>query len=349
MPKKKQIDYASLYTLRKDGLYMGYWKDERGNRHAVYDRDAENLYKKIQEKENAPAIPITFNVIAESWERVHTERVGFKTMEAYNAPLRRLKERYGDLLANKVTPQMILAYLSELAKQGYARRSVQMYRDILNMIYNAAIVEGVVSENPCNAISLPRNLPTSKRQLPSDNAINAIKTNTNHPFALFALICLYSGLRRGEVLALRYEDIDRENRVIHVTKSVEFIGNNPHIKPPKTESGIRDAVLLKALASYIPQKGKGYIFKREDGKPLTKTQYRKRWLSYCKYIGYDITAHQLRHGFATILYEAGIPDKDAQELLGHSNITVTRNVYTHIRQSRRDQTTDKLDIFLNNA
>ena len=80
--------------------------------------------------------------------------------------------------------------------------------------------------------------------------------------------------------------------------------------------------------------------------PLTKTQYRKRWEKYCKSIGHQLTAHQLRHGFATILYEAGIPDKDAQELLGHSSITVTRDVYTHIRNSRRTDTAAKLEAFI---
>lgn len=172
-----------------------------------------------------------------------------------------------------------------------------------------------------------------------------MKNGADAPFGLFALICLYAGLRRGEALALRYEDIDREQGVIHVTKAVEFVGNNPHIKPPKTAAGYRDAVLLDALSSAIPD-GTGLIFCRDDGSPLTKTQYRKRWLKYCDAIGFEITAHQLRHGFATILYEAGIPDKDAQELMGHSSIAITRDVYTHIRQSRRSDTASRLNKFV---
>ena len=203
---------------------------------------------------------------------------------------------------------------------------------------------GTISVNPCAAVSMPRNLPTSRRELPEDAAIAAVKA-ADGPFSLFAKICLYAGLRRGEVLALRYEDIDRAHGVIHVGKAVEYVGNNPHLKAPKTAAGNRDAILLDVLAKEIP-KGKGLIFRRDDGGPLTKTQFRKRWIAYCREIGYDITAHQLRHGFATILYEAGIPDKDAQELLGHSSITVTRNIYTHIRQSRRAETAAKLNAFV---
>lgn len=341
----KKIDYASMFTLRKDGRYMGYWHEPDGRRHAIYDKDAETLYFKIQEKENPTTGPVLFQQIADAWARMHWERVGFKTAEAYTAPLRRLIGRYGSEIASEISAQDIYAYLSELGKEGYARRSVQMHRDILNMIFNEAIVSGILTVNPCAAVSMPRNLASKKRELPDDAAVEAVKAGLDQPFGLFALICLYAGLRRGETLALCYEDVDRPHGVIHITKAVEFVGNNPHLKTPKTAAGIRDAVLLDVLADAIPE-GKGLIFCRDDGGLLTKTQYRRRWLAYCRAIGHDITAHQLRHGFATILYEAGIPDKDAQELLGHSSITVTRNVYTHIRQSRRQETANRLNEFV---
>lgn len=338
-----KTNYAKLYTRRSDGRYMGYWHDADGIRHAIYDRDPEKLYKKIQEKE-APAA-VVFKSAAEAWEREHRERISYKTAEAYSAPLRRLISRYGPLELSSITAQMLQAYLNELGKQGYSRRSVQMHKDILNMIFNHAIVNGKLAVNPCAAVSMPRNLESSARELPDDTALDAVKHGGDAPFGLFALVCLYAGLRRGEALALRYEDIDRKNGVIHVTKAVEFIGNSPQIKTPKTAAGYRDAVLLDVLAEQIP-KGTGYIFCREDGGLLTKIQYRKRWIAYCDTIGHEITAHQLRHGFATILYEAGIADKDAQELLGHASITTTRNIYTHIRQSRRIETAQKLNDFV---
>lgn len=336
----KKINYAALFTRRADGRYVASFT-ENGKRRYVYDRDPENLWHKLNDPVEEK--PLLFRDLAEDWERKHRERVSFKTAEAYAAPLRRLVDRFGD--EPEVSAQSIYAYLAELGKQGYSRRSVQMHRDVLNMIYNNAIVSGMEKNNPVAAVSLPRNLPTGKRELPEDAALAAVKGGRSAPFGLFALICLYAGLRRGEALALRYEDVDRKRGVIHITKAVEFVGNNPHIKSPKTKAGERDALLLDVLADMIPT-GTGYIFCREDGGLLTKTQYRKRWIDYCKEIGYDITAHQLRHGYATILYEAGIPDKDAQELLGHSSITVTRDVYTHIRQSRRAETASKLNAFV---
>ena len=341
----KKINYASLFTLRKDGRYMYRWTDDQGKRHAIYDRDPEALYRKVEGlKAKAPP---TFGEIAEAWRGWQWEQLSYKTREAYTAPLRRITDRWGDRDPAGIAAQEISAYLSVLAAQKYSRRSVQMHRDILNMIFKYGIVNYDFRTNPVDAVSLPRNLPASKRELPDDAAIEAVKSSSA-PFSLFAKLCLYSGLRRGEALALRYEDVDRMHNTIHVTKAVEYIGNNAHIKEPKTKAGYRDAVLLDALAAEIPE-GTGYIFCREDGGLLSKMQFRDRWLDYCKAIGHDLTPHQLRHGFATILYEAGIDDKDAQELMGHSSIAVTRDVYTHIRQSRREKTAQKLNDFVSKS
>lgn len=348
----KKLNYASMFTLRKDGRYMGYYHDldrdgkPTGPRHPIYDRDPEKLYRKILEKESGEAPPLSFEAAADAWERKHWDRIGSKTAETYTAPLRRIRQQFSGMTAEEVSAQDIQAFLADLGKQGFSRRSVQMHRDILNMIFNDAIIESGLRFNPCVAVSVPRNLPTKKRELPKDDAIEAVKAGGGAPFGLFALVCLYTGLRRGEALALRYEDIDRAAGVIRITKSVEFIGNNPHLKQPKTAAGMRTVPLLEPLADVLPDKKSGLVFPREDGELLTKIQYRKRWAKYCEAIGHEITAHQLRHGYATILYEAGVQDKDAQELLGHSSISVTRDVYTHIRQSQKEATAKRLNDFL---
>ena len=347
----KKPNYAAMFTLRSDGRYQGYWHEpsrggKKGKRHSICDRDPERLYNRIVERESAKPAPLTFEAAADAWETKHRDRVGHSTAEAYKAPLRRLTAYYNGENAEDVTAQSIQAFLADLGKQGFSRRSVQMHRDIVNMIFNNAIVEGKLAFNPCSAVSMPRGLPQKRRELPADAAIEAVKRGGDKPFGLFALVCLYSGLRRGEALALRFEDIDRGKRTIRVNKAVEFIGNNPHVKGTKTAAGDRVVPLLDPLAAALPDQKSGLVFCRDDGGPLTKTQYRKRWLKYCEAIGSEITAHQLRHGYATILYEAGIADKDAQELLGHSSIAVTRDVYTHIRSSRRTETAARINAFV---
>lgn len=344
-----KVNYKKLYTLRADGRYMGYWHEldrdgqPTGKRHAIYDRDPEALFHKIAEKEKPR--DCEFTAISEQWRGVRFEKLAGKSVEAYKAPLRRLEEHFGGRGIEEIETADVAAFLRKLAAQQYARRTVQLHRDMMSQIYNYAIAEGLTRYNPCDHVAMPKGLAAGTRGIPSDEAIEAVKHGLDHPFGLFAYICLYAGLRRGECLALRYEDIDRRAQVIHITKSVEYVSNNPHIKEPKTKAGCRDVLLPDILARAIPNEKSGYIFAAKDGGPLTKEAYKVRWAAYCKHIGYRITAHQLRHGYATILYEANIADKDAQELLGHADITTTRNIYTHIRDSHRADVAAKLNSF----
>ena len=183
----KKPNYADMFTLRSDGRYQGYWHEldrdgnPKGKRHAICDRDPERLYRRILEKEReVPPVP-TFKFASDAWSEKHWQRVGAKTAETYKAPLRRLQENFAGEKLEEVSAQEIQAFLAELGKQGFSRRSVQMHRDILNMVFNDAIVSGLLSFNPCTAVSMPRNLPVKKRELPEDAARAAEKAAAQEP------------------------------------------------------------------------------------------------------------------------------------------------------------------------
>ena len=311
----------------------------------------------------------SFEAAADAWDVWHTDQVSYNGAEAYRAALKRTKEHFSGRMVQDIGPDEIDAYIRYLAGRGYARRTVQLHLDMINMIYDYAIVNRWAESNPCNAVKLPSGLPKGRRDIPTDEELEKVRAGLEYDFGLFPFMLLYTGLRRGELLALRWEDIDREKKLIRVERAVYFAGNTPQIKEPKTEAGKRSVVLLDALRDALPEHGEGYIFGGE--KPLTKIQVRKRWLNWCRDAGLatgtttrkdgkngrvyesttweaDITPHQLRHAFATILFDAGIDVKDAQEILGHSSIQVTRDIYTHIRQQRRENTAERLNAFLQN-
>lgn len=342
----KKIDYAALYTLRKDGRYMATYTDTYGKRHFIYDRDSEALHRRMQELSRAAEEPPpTFQEVADAWAEMRFGELSYKTVEAYKPVFRRVTARFGSAALGDTQTREIAAYLASLAQEGYAKRTVQLHRDMISQIYTYAIGQGLIQYNPCDHVQMPRGLEAGTRGIASDEAIEAVRHGLDKPFGLFGFLLLYSGLRRGEALALRHEDIDRSARLIHVSKSVQYIGNRPTIKEPKTKNSRRDVILLDVLAAAIP-KGSGYLFPGADGGPLTQEAYKARWDRYCKAIGHHITAHQLRHGYATMLYEAGIGDKDAQEQLGHANITLTRDVYTHIRKGQAGKTAARLNRFV---
>ena len=176
-----------------------------------------------------------------------------------------------------------------------------------------------------------------------------VKNSTDCTFGLLAYFLMYTGLRKGELLALQWKDIDFEKKEIYITKSVCHHNNVPHIKTPKTDSGNRTIMLLDCLSDKLKelkeQTPTNYIFSGSDT-PLTNSQFQCRWEKYQKESGLKITAHQLRHTFATILFEANIDVKDAQNIMGHSDISVTQNIYTHIRKKRMQDTANKLNNFV---
>lgn len=317
-----------------------------------YGKTKKEVKQKMAQWRQEQTASRKFQKVSEEWEIEHEKRSSYNTMRAYQAPLKRLREQFGDSKPEDITPDEVSAYLRYLAGRGYSQRTMSMEFAILNMVFDYAIVKGYASTNPCGPVKLPSGLPKAKRDMPTEEQLEAVKKGVKEPFGLFPYMLLYTGMRRGELLALRWEDIDLEAGVIHVTKSVYFAGSASIVKEPKTESGKRVVVLLDALREVLPEPGAGYVFGGE--KPLTDYQFRSAWGNWAKAVGLgpggmkgtDVTPHQLRHAFATILYDAGVGEVDTMSIMGHSSIKVTREIYTHIRQERMEKTAEQINSFL---
>ena len=143
---------------------------------------------------------------------------------------------------------------------------------------------------------------------------------------------------------MRYEDIDRENGRIYIRRSVYHTGPTPQIKEPKTAAGIRPVPLLPALAAALPQKEHGYIFSNDGGKsPLPGWYVTDQFEAYRKRTGVTVSPHEIRHGYATALYEAGVDFKLAQKFLGHAQLSTTMDIYTDILDTRIDKVAAQMD------
>ena len=213
-----------------------------------------------------------------------------------------------------------------------SRKTVVTQLQVIRQILRKAEVDGVISYNPAASVKPPRNLKQTRREAPSKEQIEKIKAAVDAPFGLFPCLVYYTGCRRGEALALTGKDVDREKQLIHITKSVYHIGNAPHIKQPKTERGTRAVPLLRALDAMLPKRlGTGYLFSTDGGKtPLTNDQFTRFYKEYQDKSGVTVTPHQIRHGYATALFESGVDAKTAQTLLGHAQLSTTMDIYTHV-------------------
>lgn len=161
------------------------------------------------------------------------------------------------------------------------------------------------------------------------------------------MFALLTGLRKQEILALQWNDIDFESDIISVTKAVEHIGKRPSIKTTKTESGIREVPLLNMLKEKLfPLKASAssYIFSDDNGKtPLSEHRFERLYKDYCRDTGISCSSRQLRHSYATVAVEEDIAPKDLQNALGHADITTTMNVYASARKKSIQKVAEKLN------
>ena len=167
---------------------------------------------------------------------------------------------------------------------------------------------------------------------------------------LFPYIAIMTGMRKGEILALQWKDIDFKNDIIKVYKSVYHDGDKPFIKEPKTEAGKRIVPLLKPLKDVLTNvKNKNdndFIISIDGKNPLRKRRFITLYNKFKKETGIKCTAHQLRHSFATTAFECGVPVKSVQEILGHKQLSTTMDIYTDFRKQSFDDAKDKLNEHL---
>ena len=314
----------------------------------------------------------TFAECAQAWEDAHSATIEHKTVQSYRSHVKRSIEHFSGKYIKDITPDEVQAYIEKLASMRFARETVGRALGVLSQIFNHEILQpdASIRFNPCAAVRVPKNLPKKRREPPTEDQL--IRVSPDSEGGLFAYFLLYTGLRRGELLALRWEDIDFENHVITVRQAVAYPGNQPTVKTPKTEAGKRQVALLSVLEDVLAkipkQSQKGYVFGGK--KPLTASEIRIHWLNWCKSVGLAeaeveqykaknnriytktkwrplVTPHQFRHEYASMLEDAGISEFDAQHQLGHSSITITKDIYTHIREKKSGKNvTDKLNAYI---
>ena len=365
----KKIDFASMFTLRADGRYQGYWHElingePIGARHAICDKDPRKLYDRSIEKETPR--PITFRDAAEEWWTEHVEKELVRgSQQSYKAPFDFVVSELGDLPIGAVDAAEVNRVLLMEKKARKSKKHASTVRSIMKQILDNAIVNKHISVNPVTYVNVPPGLKQEKVEAPEEEEIEQIKANLDKPFGDFVALLLYTGLRRGEAAALTWGDIGEE--FITINKAAELHGT-PMIKDAKTEAGERIVPLLDPLRPFLKRpahaKDTDYIF-NDKGKMLTTAQIRTRWTNWCKAAGFaelrtytnrrrgdkkcvrkewvaTLGEHQLRHNYATVLYEAKVDVVAAKTFMGHKDIETTRSIYTTLRKRHMNEEIEKI-------
>ena len=211
-------------------------------------------------------------------------------------------------------------------------------REILYVVLNDALQKatdnGLMSNNPCKLVKIPKNKRTPKKALTQAEENRIIDACMQDKFGTMFLFCLLEGMRIGEVKALTESDIDFVKSTISITKAINDFNK---IDTPKSETSKRIIPLFDRMKRILNEKP----FEKITG----DNHIYEHWNSICEQANVQCNVHSLRHTFATRCAEIGIAPKLTQQWLGHSTIQVTMDVYTHINAEFELKEKAKFDTY----
>ncbi|ENK1244776.1 site-specific integrase [Clostridium botulinum] len=280
---------------------------------------------------------------------------------------------YGLRISNLKTIHL-QRYYNSLYTKGKTSNVIKNLNKLLKNFFNYATDEGYILKNPCSGkrIVIPGETETQEKKIEvfSDKEINTLKVALKgHRLKFLILLALGTGLRQGELLGLKWSDIDINNKQLKVERSIKQVNiisadeskeYKTIVQSPKSKNSIRTVPIPSNLISELKEHRKlqkqeklksgnsynntDYVFTTEVGNTMNArniTKSYKRLLKKAK-IPYK-KFHSLRHTYATKLFEVNVPLKTVQMLLGHSDISITANIYTHVMPKEKIKAVEKLN------
>lgn len=357
---------------RPDGRYckqvhVGYNPNGTRKMKTIYGKTVREVEKKEREfKTQIDAglkmiDDLTLGEWADLWLKTYKINVEYNTFRRYEVVINnQIKPIFGRYKLSDINLNMIQNAINDLSKT-YSQSTLKKFKITLNQLFKTAVITGRITINPLQGVVLPKpdfRIGDDMKFIPEEIVSELRCFCKNYKNGDFIMTLLYTGIRRGEITALTWEDINDD--CIYINKAAEFVNNQPRIKAPKSRSGIRVVPFLEILKGYLVRpinaKDTDCVFKNASGKMHTQQSlkrmmeiFNKDFSEYLREKGLNspkITMHQFRHTYATILYKAGIDIKTAQMYLGHSSISVTLDIYTHLDKKHKCINADKLNSFI---
>ncbi len=317
-----------------------------------YGADDEEIFQKISAFERSlsetPSKQAeTFKHYAEIWYDRKDKELSPSTMKGYDSHYKGLVEEFGSMPVDQISAPQIIAYLRSLSAQGYSQKLLRNRKSVLHGILDDAVVSGEIRQNPCVDLPEVKGKPAEKRPPASDDDLQKIEdSKTVSNFSRLFYFMEYTGCRRGEAVALQQKHIDRINKKARIEQAVVYRTQMPELKLPKTAAGIREVDLYDNVLEILPEYEDPETFVFFPAGLPKESALRDGLEKYRADYGIAATAHQLRHSYASMLHSANVKAKDAQQLLGHSSIVVTEDIYTSLEAKHKAELRDQINEYV---
>lgn len=287
------------------------------------------------------------------------------TFDRYEIALRvHIKPALGNLKLKKLAPVHLQGFYQDRLDAGCAPASVYKLHAVLHKALSQALKWNMVPRNIAEVVTAPRPAPEEMRTLSREESRRLLRAAQGERLEALYVLAIHTGMRQGELLALKWQDIDLENATLSVRRTLTKRGGRLLLGEPKTKKSIRTITLtecavqalqghLRRQMEHIEQVGdlyqdRGLIFTSEVGTLINPTNLRKRsFAPLLKKAGVPrVRFHDLRHTCATLLLGSNVHPKYVQELLGHANIAITLDTYSHVIPGMGDHTARAIEQML---
>lgn len=366
----------------KNGRYEARYIDRFGNRRSIYGTSKVEIRNKLAEvlKEDENRKTVKKRMTVKQWYK------GW--MEIYKIPVIRPNTRrhyehifntlilpeLGDMYVDEVRQMHVKGLVNILDEKGYQWETQNKVRILIMDMFNIAIENDYALKNPVKGVRLAKNKPNDRVVLSVEQQKDFFECSAGTFYDNLFVMAVNTGLRPGEICALEEADLDFDNHIILVTKTLLYQklagdeGKEFHIGPPKTESSVRkvpmNPVCEEALKKQLRLKrvlARKYVKEDEYKNLLFVTKFNT---PICAVVLNDaikrivneinlqrdgielfpmFSAHTFRHTFATRCIEAGILPKTVQKYLGHATLQMTMDLYVHVTEEFKKEEIKKLD------
>ena len=334
---------------RKDGRYVTRIILPDGTKKDIYGTSTPEVNAKAKaiQREAETGVKLddhtTVGEWAEQWRDIYKSNLREHTKMNYkNAWNNHIRPHLDTKPLKSVLPVDVRAVMNSVSN-----KSEDLQRKVLNtmrQMFDTAIQNRLMTVNPCTGIKITPHTSDNRIKVLSPVQQEELMQNvTDQRARLFCALGIYAGLRREEILGLQWGDI--KDGKITVNRAVTFLKNqqddNHELKSKAAHRSIPIPSPLQDILDDTPHNSL-FLITNAHGGEMTLTAYRRLWEHVTKSVDFNLHAHMLRHSYATSLYRAGIDLKKAQYLLGHSDIKMTAEIYTHIADEQIDDAAEKI-------
>ncbi len=310
--------------------------------------------RSLNQGSHKPQAVITFRqFVEEHWKQKVLPAFKPSTAESHTVLLHKhLIPYFGDRRLCDIGTADVQALVMEKAHAGLAWNTVKNLRNLVSRILRTAVEWNYLSSNAARGVRLPAKQLVRSPKVITVEQLRALLGELPEPVRTTALLCAFTGLRAGELFALRWRYVDFERGVLQVRESV----HRGKFGSPKTRNSVRDLplgnVVLAALLAHRRRVGQhnpdDLLFPSRRGTPLCRNNLLRRVVyPACDRVNTPrVSWHSLRHLHATLLSEAGEPLKVAQAQLGHADLQTTLGVYTHVMPESQRRAVERIELLV---